>query len=197
MENEKQITGMESIEIIQRMISSAKNDLQDDSFQYLLWGWLVFIASTGHYILWQIGYDKPYLVWFLMPIGGIISFFYGMKQNKNQKVKTYIDEVMRYVLITFFISLSVILLMMGKLGINTYPMVMLVYGGWLFISGGALKFKPLIFGGIINWILGVAAFFVTFDIQLLLLAGAVLLGYIIPGYLLKTKFEKSKVTMQA
>ena len=81
---------------------------------------------------------------------------------------------------------------MNKLQLNTYPMVLMVYGLWLFISGGAIKFKPLIIGGIINWLIGIISFFVPFDLQLLLLAAAVLLGYIIPGYMLKAKFQKLK-----
>ena len=80
---------------------------------------------------------------------------------------------------------------MKTLGLSTYPLVMLIYGIWLFISGGALKFRPLIIGGIVNWLLGITAFFFAFEMQLLILALAVLLGYIIPGHLLKRKFEIS------
>ena len=73
-------------------------------------------------------------------------------------------------------------------------MVMMVYGCWLYISGGALRFKPLMIGGVINWLLAAASFFVDFKMQLLLLATAVLLGYIIPGYMLKSRYQKSLVT---
>ena len=69
-------------------------------------------------------------------------------------------------------------------------MVMMVYGFWLFISGGALKFKPLIIGGVINWVLAAFSFFIGFEQQLITLALAVLLGYIIPGHMLKNKFSK-------
>lgn len=192
MENEKQLTELESIAVIQRMIKTVNNDLEDDSFYFLLWGWLVFIASIGHFILMSLNYSNPSLVWLLMPLGGIISGIYGYRQNKNKKVKTYIDELMGYVLIAFLVSLFIVLFLMNKLGLNCYPLVMMVYGTWLFISGGASKFKPFIYGGIINWILCIIGFFVTFNIQLLLLAGAVLLGYIIPGHLLKSKYERSK-----
>lgn len=125
-----------------------------------------------------------------MPLGGIITAVYSSRQKKNVKVKTYVDEFMKYVLIAFLVSLGVVLFSMQKLGLNTYPMVLLVYGLWLFISGGAIKFNPLLVGGIINWIFAIASFFVSFDVQLLFLALAVLLGYIIPGYLLKRKFSQ-------
>lgn len=192
MENEKQLTEIESIEVIQRMITTVKNELEDSSFYYLLWGWLVFAASLSHYILWGMEYSSPQIAWVLMPVGAIITVIYGMKQGKKQKVKSYIEDIMKYVLIAFLISLAVVLFMMWKLELSTYPMVMMIYAMWLFISGGAIKFKPLIFGGIVNWILGIISFFVTFKIQLLLLALAVLLGYIIPGHMLKSKYQKLK-----
>ncbi len=193
MENEKQLSQSESLEVIQRMILTVKNDLEDDSFYFLLWGWLVFVASLAQYGLMYMEYEKSYIVWaILMPSGGVASFIYGSKQNKNKKVKSYIDELMGYVLIAFLVSLFIVLFSQAMLKLNCYPMVMMVYGIWLFISGGAIKFKPLIAGGIINWILCIAAFFAQFEIQLLLLALAVLLGYIIPGHMLKSKYQKLK-----
>lgn len=62
---------------------------------------------------------------------------------------------------------------------------------WLFVSGGYLRFKPLIIGGICNWIIAIVATYVEFDIQLLLLALAVLVGYIIPGHMLSSHYKKN------
>ena len=42
-------------------------------------------------------------------------------------------------------------------------------------------------GGIVNWLLSILAFFVAYEMQLLILALAVLLGYIVPSYLLRKK----------
>lgn len=185
--NEKQ-----SLEVIMQMINKAKSNIEDNSFYFLLWGWLVFIASLCHYFLLMVNYDKPFLPWMLMPAGGILSAIYGARQSKQQRSTSYVDDFMKYVLIAFLVSLCLVLVFMSRLGLGTYPMVMLVYGIWLFINGGAIRFNPLLIGGVINWIIAIAAFFVGFDMQLLLLAAAVLLGYIIPGYMLKNKFKKSK-----
>ena len=46
--------------------------------------------------------------------------------------------------------------------VYSYPMVLVVYGMWLFISGGTMKFNPLIIGGVINWIIACIAVFVEF-----------------------------------
>lgn len=187
---EKKFTEKESFDVIIGMIQAAKTNLHDESFYFLLWGWLVFFASLTHFFLLKNNVEFAPAVWMLMPLGGIITAVYSSRQKKNVKVKTYVDEFMKYVLIAFLVSLGVVLFSMQKLGLNTYPMVLLVYGLWLFISGGAIKFNPLLVGGIINWIFAIASFFVSFDVQLLFLALAVLLGYIIPGYLLKRKFSQ-------
>jgi hypothetical protein len=139
----------------------------------------------------QINYENSFLPWaILMPLGGIATGIYSYKHERKQKVRSYVDDVMKYVVIAFVVSLFIVLFSQAKLGLSTYPMVMLTYGTWLFISGGAVKFQPLVIGGIINWILGIAAFYVGFEIQLLLIASAVLLGYIVPGYMLKNRFRK-------
>ncbi len=191
MEKEKQLTEQESLAVISRMIKTAQNDIEDNSFYYLIWGWLVFVASTLNYFLMQANYENNFLPWaILMPLGGIITGIYSYKQEKKQRVKSYVDDVMKYVIIAFLVSLFIVLLSMSKLGLATYPMVMIIYGVWLFISGGAIKFQPLVIGGIVNWALAIAAFFVNFELQLLLLSAAVLLGYIIPGHLLKSRFKK-------
>lgn len=197
MEKDNNFTGQESLEVISRMIKTAQNDIEDNSFYYLFWGWLVFAASAANYVLIQIGYIKPFLPWaILMPLGGVLTGIYSYFHTRKQKVRTYVDDVMKYVVIAFLVSLFTVLLFMSKLELFTYPLVMIIYAIWLFISGGAIKFRPLVYGGIINWIFGIAAFYVGFEMQLLLLAAAVFLGYIIPGYMLKNKFNRSKQLIQ-
>ena len=144
MENKEIMSGQESLQIIQQMIGQAKRQYSDDSFNYLLWGWLVFIASLGQYILAYVGFAQPAIVWLLMPLGAVISTIYNYKASKKEKVRTYIDEFGKYVLIAFLVCMGIVLISQQKLGLNCYPMLIMVYGMWLFVSGGYLQFKPLI-----------------------------------------------------
>jgi hypothetical protein len=56
-----------------------------------------------------------------------------------------------------------------------------------FVSGSVLKFKPLIVGGIISWILAVIAVYLSYDFQILMGGLAIFFSYIIPGHLLRKK----------
>ena len=98
METEKNMTYEESLNTIQRMITTAKENLEDDSFYFLLWGWLVFAACTLHYILLFFAPPIQGIGWLvLMPLGAVISMVYGYRQDKKQRTQSYIEDVMKYV----------------------------------------------------------------------------------------------------
>lgn len=193
MENEN-FTPEQSLMLINQMIHTAKKEISDNGFHYLLWGWLVFAAAVGNFIMIKIDFEYAFITWpILMPLGGIIAMIYGFSQKKkNQKrVKTMVDHIFIYTWIAFGVTLLITLFVSGKVGWETtYPFIMLLYGIGTFISGGIMKFKPLIVGGIICWIGGTAAFFLNFEYQLLVLIGVVLCGYIIPGHILQNKYRK-------
>lgn len=191
---EKPLNETESLALISSMIKKTQGTLNDNGFYFLLWGWLVFVASAGQYILARAGLpDVSEYTWaVIMPLGGIISGIRGWKDGKKQKVKTYTDEMLSYVLFAFLAALFIVLIFMSIKGgwKLAYPMIMMVYGMWLFISGGALKFKPLIVGGLINFACSIAGFYIQSIELVLLLSFAVLAGYIIPGHMLNAKFKR-------
>lgn len=191
MENEeKQLTQEESLRIIHEMIASAKNDVKSDSFIFLLWGWLVFIASITHFILITLDVENGSLAWLLMPVGGIITIIHFIRQTKKEKVKTHVSDFLKYTWLAFGAGMAVIMFFHEKGSSQILPLIMTLYGIGLFISGGALKFAPLILGGIFCWACAIAAFQIEGYHQLLIIASAVFGGYIIPGYLLQMNNKK-------
>ncbi|MGA0558079.1 hypothetical protein ACO2Q8_15575 [Larkinella sp. VNQ87] len=195
MESEPLMDERESLRVIHAMILSAKKTLQDDGTLYLMWGWLVLFSSLAHYgLLTQTDFPYPYAVWATMPLAGVYTGFYVRRLANRQPVKTYIGEFLSYLWIAFLVSIVILLVFMPRIGYeNTYPIILLLYGIGTFVSGGALRFRPLVIGGALNWPIAVAAFFVSFDVQLLLLALAVTCSYIVPGYLLRANYQKQDV----
>jgi hypothetical protein len=187
---ETNLTQEDSLKIIHEMIAAAKNDVKDDAFTYLLWGWLVFIASIAQFILVRMQVEWNSIPWLLMPIGGIITVIYHIRKNKTAIAKTYISEWLKYTWISFGVAMGIIMFFNSMNFLQVLPCIMVLYGMGLFQSGGALKFRPLIYGGIYCWICAIAGFEIQNIYQLLILAAAVFGGYIIPGYLLKANNRK-------
>jgi hypothetical protein len=193
MENEQPINEQDSLRIIHEMIASAKNDVKGESFIFLLWGYLVFIASISQFVLVQMQIEHNDYVWFLMPLGGVITAIYFMRKQKTEKIKTHVSELLKYVWIAFGVAMSIIMFSHSLTSDQLLPTIMTLYGIGLFISGGALQFKPLIIGGIFCWVCAFSGFQVEVIYQLLIIAAAVLGGYIIPGHLLQINNKNKNV----
>lgn len=182
-----------ALEVIQDMISKTKRDYSDNGFLYLFWGYIVFVAAAAHYVLMKIGYLHSYLPWaILMPIGSLVMVIWVVRQtNKEKKIKTYVDDLMKYIWMSFGAVLLIVLFRMPLLKLYTYPIIILLYGIPTFITGGIFKFKPLMLGGVLCWVFGLIAFQMSFDNQLVWLMASLLVAYIIPGHILKYQFKKA------
>ena len=184
----------ESLQLIQSMIAKTRRDMSDNSIHFLLWGWITFVACTGQFILKNmLHYEKHYLVWWLVIPGVIVSAYLGMKESKKREASTYIGDSMKYLWMGMGISYFVLSMILSKMGWNTniFPFFILLYGLGTFISGKLLQFKPLVFGGLCAWALAVASTFFNYDYQMLFAAVAILVSYIIPAYMLRSKDKSS------
>lgn len=188
---EKHISPTESIAIIQEMVEKTKQHFSDDSFYFILWGWLTFTAALSHYFLLPILQDASALVWLLMPVGGIISMLYGRKQSRTQPFKTHLETYIGYLWKTLGLAMLVLVVStVIKQNGTLLPVFILLYAIGTFTTGCFIQFKPLIYGGAACFVLSWLAFFLDQTDQLLMIALAVLVSYLIPGHALKNKFKR-------
>ncbi|PWT78983.1 MAG: hypothetical protein C5B59_00630 [Bacteroidetes bacterium] len=188
---EKELSPQDSIVLIQSMIDRAKNTVADDSFYFLLWGWLVFAASIIQYVL-KVVFQSPYhpMAWLLMFVGVVVSIFHGARQSRKRTVRTYVEEQLDYLWISIFFSYILFGFIFARFGWkNCFSFYMGLYAIGSFVTGRALKFSPLVWGAIGSWLLAIVATFTPFDVNILLCALAIIVSYIIPGYLLKSRYR--------
>ncbi len=180
----------QSLQLIQSMISKTKQDMSDNSIYFLVWGWLTFFACTGQFVLKNVfQYEKHYLVWLVVIIGIIFSVYQGRKEEKTRRAKTYIDDSIKHLWSGMAASFFVLGMILTKLGWDTviFPFFIMLYGLGTFVSGNIIRFRPLIIGGILAWALAIGCPFVSYDYQMLFGAAAILVSYIIPAYMLRSR----------
>lgn len=193
---EESMNGPEGLQIIQEMINKAKNQFSENGFLYLLWGWVILFCSMGQFILMHImKYEKHYIIWFLTWLALLVQIIYLVRKKRKRQVKTYTEGIIKYIWICFLIVAC--LLSFGLEAIfgdsyfkYLYPFILIAYGIPTFLSGIILQFKPLVAGGIACWLFSIIAMYIPYDYQLVLLSAAVIIAWIIPGYLLKQRFNQ-------
>jgi hypothetical protein len=195
----KELTPEESFTIINKAISNFKVNYKESAQIFLLWGWVLTLASFSNFIILKILHSReayelmgPYSLgnWavFLL-IGFIILFFLLRRMNREKKVysylDTYINKLWQVTAASFFVGTFVCV----KLAIMPPPIMLLIAGIATTTTGWLIKFRPLIIGGLAFFAFSIATTFVSNEYVSLLTGASILVGYVIPGYLLKSAKE--------
>lgn len=208
---EKEISEKEGLLLISQMINTAKKEQKDDGRGWIIWGWLLFLASLLTLLNLKLHWKLDnFFFWNAFGVLAILFFIYETIQyfffKGRSRVKTYTGDLFKRLNSGFFISLLFIILSMnvaarilfdryGSFDVTPinmgFAMLINLYAFWILIYGTALNFRPSVIGAYVTWGIGFAALFMkTFEQVMLLHALAVFAGYIIPGYIAKREFKK-------
>jgi hypothetical protein len=210
---EKNISEKESLLLIQQMIHTAKKEQKDDGKGWILFGWMLFLASVLSIVNVRLKWGLDlFFFWNAFGAFTILYFIYETVRyfffKKTERVKTYTGDLFAKLNTGFFISLMFIIVSInvGASAIDSHfgashistviigcALLINLYSFWILIYGTALNFRPSVIGAYISWAIGFAALFAkTFEQVMILHALAVLAGYIIPGHIANNEFKKLK-----
>ena len=189
---EKVLTEKESLALITGMITKAKNHYHESGSSALLWGFANVICFVLAYLQEENWISLPFNPFWLMIIAVILQVYFSWKERASKRTVTFKDETHYYVWLAFGISILILTVAGGfsEIGYIVLPLILLLFGIPTFISGCIKKFKPLIFGGIVCWILSVISFFFRENEVFLLVAMGAFFALVIPGFILRKNYYK-------
>ena len=199
MENsEKQMTPEESLNLIGEVISNTRNNLRTDSFFFLLWGWLIVVASLIEaLVLWNAGRMNDWknvnllsgISWGgLVVIGWIIQFFYIKRYYVKRGYKTFFERVISYLWIISVIIIFLIVYVSGIRHESPEPYILAAITIPTVTTGIMTRFKPLIVGGLLFIVFAVIAVHIQpAYLKSVVSAVALICGYLVPGFMLRKK----------
>ena len=193
---EKTLTPEESLQIIQKSISNSRKNMREGSFYYLLWGWALILASLANYFLTRYlirheRYDDimlmSLLAWgvFLVAVV-IVQFVYLSRKGKKGRVITHLDRYLKLVWITGGMLMGLMTFLSLKVGAYPTPFILGVTAMATAVSGLVTRFRPLVIGALVFLCAAVTSSYLNGTDQLLVFAVAMVLGYLIPGYIIRS-----------
>jgi len=185
---------IESLALINEMISKAKRSFSKVSFYFLMWGWILAVSALLEFMLMSIEFSVPWLPWCILPIlGGVWSGVHGAKEGKKQQHATFTDKLMTAIWSTFFITIVVLIFSCVFTNQNPGPIITIVTAIPTLITGFLINFRPLKVGGVVFWVLGMLAFISPPIYIPIIFSVAMFGGYIIPGMMLKKLERNGKI----
>jgi hypothetical protein len=186
----------QSIQVIREMIQVSKKNIRNNSILFILWGWLLFLGYLVNYLQSQLimtytikkitGYAGYVLAFCVLAF----TLYYIIRQYK--KVQTYIGTSLRWV----WISLVFCLVMINLIQFNVlhkitfelqHPIFMVFIAFAIVVTGGILRYRLIIAGGILFGLLAYLCSYLPLQQQILVEAIAWLIAFVIPGHILYAK----------
>jgi len=219
---EKQLSGEESLQLIAEMISKAKHSYHENGTSAILWGSVVafcgFVMFAELYFHFYIGFD----VWLLTLVAFIPQIFISLKRRRNRKVISHTEAAMSTIWVVFTISMFALVFYFNVVPVvtdrfltnegvkvfTTAPsgethnfhydipsagsLLILMYAIPTFATGLAYKFKAMIYASILCYVFFIITCFTSTAYDMLLNGLAGIFNWLIPGLILRRKFQKEK-----
>jgi hypothetical protein len=189
--DERILLPQESLALIVEAIRKTKENYRENSRFFLLWGWLIVTASLGFYVLRQYTATRFFFLPFpvLSAVGIVMSLVWYRQLKAEAPTETYLGYFFNRLWLVVGIGFIVVVFVSVSRGWSPFLFTPVVAGIGTLVTGLAMKFRPLVWGGILFFTAAVAGIYLP-NAGLPLLNGLAMIGgYLVPGYLLKSVHE--------
>lgn len=196
--NEK-FSESQSLQVIKEMIKVSQRKLKNDGILLIIWGWIMTLQYLMNYLLsnFTYTYNLHQLMRIIakgLPLVAVAYTLYHL-YKEHRKVQTYIGISLRYVWFGLIACLSLTNLIIFNVtdGVNfelQHPIFMVFIAFSITITGGIIRYKPIVFGGVLFAVLAYIGSSFELQIQLLFESAAWFCAFVIPGHILFSKRNK-------
>ena len=184
---DKPLSPHESLSLITEAISKTKENIRDNSFPLLLWGWLIATASFAYFLLQQYTHSRFYFIPFpvLAAVGIITTIIWYSNQKSASPTETYLNFFLSRMWLVLGVSFLGVVFVSVSQNLMPFTYTLMVAAIGTIVSGLVMKFTPLTIGGTLLLISALISIYIPDHYKALLHGAAIVSGYLIPGYLLK------------
>ena len=184
----KQLTPEQQLNLIETTLAKTRENLSHYSFDFLFWGWLIFCTALLNFIglnYTELGV-KSYFIWGVSPLLGCLFVAnYHSKQSRVKTNKTHFEFFMQELWIV--IGSVMILFSLSSFFIPIKPLFFfpVLAGIGTLVSGLVLRFRLLIFGGVLLLLFPFIVLQLSDSWNMLLYGLVVFVSFALPGYALR------------
>lgn len=191
---ERTLNSAESLELIRSMIRQTRSHVERHAAQpFLVMGYLTVATSIAVWFALRTSLDPRWnLLWFAIPLVGIVYSCIRCRGSKRKEVHTYVDRVVSHIWWVFGIAavLCSLLTLFAKLDILF--IVLLLMGMATALTGLVIRFRLCVVSGLVSaFALAPLCLFVQGTDQCLIFAAVFVVMMVIPGHILDYKCRRA------
>ncbi|MCJ7583118.1 MAG: hypothetical protein MUP98_21580 [Candidatus Aminicenantes bacterium] len=192
--NQTQIS--EDIQLIRDMIEKTKEKTAESWKFFSIWGILIIAGIIGNYTL--VYFKKFNAIWInwlvFMLVGVFISIFYISKKEKTSGATTYAQIAIGHLSFACGIAFMLAGFVFPMLKLYSYEeipiFISMIVGILLFVIGGIYEWNLLKWSALLWWLGSVGMIFIHWHYRALACVPLIILGYLVPGFILRSQYKK-------
>ena len=202
---ERNFNHEESLSLINEMINQARNNVKTGGiYPMIYWGYVTAALAIANCVLLHTlsNPNQSFWIWcFILPATSG-SYFIERQTRRKALVKTHIDRIGAMVWYGFLISFVVFTLVINATSmkyevyrvfmLNT-PVIMIMAGMGQFVSACIYRHKMWYAIAALTWAGAMICVFLDVDMQFIVFAACMIIGFVIPGHILNHQAKKSHV----
>jgi hypothetical protein len=194
--NEQQ--AREDIQIIKTMLEKTKKATAESGTLFIVWGVLITLALFANYVLAFLDkHGSEWITWTAMAvIGWIYSVVYGIRKERRDPVKTYVQAAARHLYFACGAGFILVGLAFPRIGVYSWEAIVVlisaVSGILFFVMGGIFEWTILKAAGLVWWAGALGMSFVRANDRTLVYAGLFIVAYLVPLVILRAKFRREQ-----
>jgi len=195
----------QSLTLISEMINRARNNVKvKGAYSLIYWGYVVAALAIVHAILFNLlsAPMQSAFVWLAMIPAAAVGIYIERRIERETLVKTHIDKISNMVWAGFLICVVVFSIIIHAVNIKldleqvfmlNIPVIMILLGMGQFITACAYRAKMWNLLAAFSWLAAIACAFVRLDVQFIIFAACMIVGFAIPGHILSRQSMESHV----
>ena len=182
------LSPLESLTLISDAIRKTKDNFKENSSYFMLWGWLIAVASFAFFVLQQYTAFKYYFLPFpvLVVTGIVVTLSWYVKRRSANQTETYSGYFFSRMWLVLGLGFIAVVFVSVSQKVPPFQYTLIIAAIGTMVSGLAMKFKPLVIGGVLFFAAAIIGLYIPDAYKPLLAGAAIVAGYLIPGYLLKS-----------
>jgi hypothetical protein len=215
MQQEKDLSEKESLELITNMINKVKDSYYDTGIGAIMWGSVIAICSLVRVSELHFNYRLPIDIYYLTLVAIIPQIFISIREKKERKFRSHEDLALDYIWLSFGICIFLLIHVNNSIatefqrlsndntafggtysGFRYYDymssLFLILYGLPTFITGGMCRFRPMFWGGILCWVCAIVCVYTPVKVDLLLTALSSVFAWLIPGIIMERAYQQYK-----
>lgn len=198
MKNEPvDFTEKDSLETMSQMLEKVKDNHYENGSVPILWGITIAVCGLVQAVryFWKIdiGFNIYNIYWITVP-AALIQFWIEKKAKKRQKVMTHEEYSIKIIWLLYFAAIMGMVMYYKIVLKESYytqsplSLQLLLFFIPTLFTGIIARFKPIITGGIICFVLYVISLFTNNGTDALFIAFAAIVSWLLPGLILRKRY---------